>query len=213
MSAGDSDAIDFQTWLTPAQALESLAGKWPDAEIRKRWIYRRLASGQIVSIAATFSHNRQVSTGEPTAIRPEFWADPWRQLDADFWETGDITITDEEPFVGVMILPDTTPMRPTNRMELFDVRFDPTAFPEVPVANSDDVVDPTGTDLPPLPTAETKRYLTVYLEAFGEQVTEGKALTATRAAYPKNSISREQFRELLRELRGPGKRGKPPIRG
>jgi hypothetical protein len=213
MNANESVEIDFESWLTPAQAL-ALRPSGRELEAHKRWICRRLASGQIRAVAANFSDAIQSQAGGPTTIATKLWSEPWRKLDGDFWETGDITFTDALPLMPVISVGNSRGLKPTQRINLFDVRLDPAAFPQSGDERTD--VEEGESDagpLTPLAEAEAKRFLRVYLAVFGNGVAEAQALTAIRASFPEHTVSRDRFREILRELRGPGKLGKPPTRG
>ena len=211
MNADEGVGSDFESWVTLAQAL-ALRPNDRELEAQKRWIYRRLASGQIRAVAANISYGPQSETGGPTTIATKFWNEPWRRLDEDFWETGDITFTDANPLMPVISVGNSRGLKPPQRVSLFDVRFDPAAFPRAGDERTD-VDESDIAPLKPLAEAEARRFLQVYLMVHGNGVAEAQALSALRAAFLKHSVSRDWFRAILRELRGPGKPGKPPTRG
>lgn len=65
----------------------------------------------------------------------------------------------------------------------------------------------------PLAVAEMERFATLYVGIYDSAAVEGNALTAIRACFPNNSIGRDAFFKIFREIRGPGKRGNPAFRG
>lgn len=82
-----------------------------------------------------------------------------------------------------------------------------------PVRQPVEPVMPPMPRLKPLAAGEMRRFAQLYIELWQNAAVEGKALTAVRATYPNNSIGRDAFYKIFRELRGPGKRGNPAFRG
>lgn len=62
-------------------------------------------------------------------------------------------------------------------------------------------------------TGEMRKFAKLYLEIWGTAAKEITAWEAMKACYPDGIIGRDPFLKEFRELRGPGKRGNPAIRG
>lgn len=97
-------------------------------------------------------------------------------------------------------------------LKMFGVRFWPGGLPGgMPL---DD--EPNGGEATlqrkPLGEAERRRFCELYLSLWGEAATEAKALQAAKAAYPDSLVSRDPFNATFRDIRGPTKRGKKPLR-
>jgi len=80
-------------------------------------------------------------------------------------------------------------------------------------AGDDEVPEARKTEKAPLAMGEMRRFAELYLSIWEGSAVEGKALEAIRATYPENSIGRDAFFKIFREIRGPGKRGNPAFRG
>lgn len=65
----------------------------------------------------------------------------------------------------------------------------------------------------PIGTGEMRKFAKLYLEIWGAGAKEIPAWQAMKACYPDGIIGRDPFLKEFRELRGPGRRGNPAIRG
>lgn len=207
-------AAEFQHWLAPAAALARLPANWTERQ-RCDAILHRMKNGSLLVVARSFvgiDAEGRKSQGF-TILEPAMWSDPWRPRDRDFWTTGDIEF-DNDPGIDIMyrvnLYDEPRHDGPTIVVYFSDVRLHPESFERAfegqLVEEGEDESGEAGT---PLAAAELERFVRAYLAAFGESATEMKALTAIRASYSDHSIGRDVFLAKFRELRGPGRVGKP----
>lgn len=194
---------DFERWLKPCDALERLPADWG----RGHSINAVLTNLKVGMIQA-WTRAGRLTTADGLkhvsfhAIPAIYWDElSWTNGPEALWVTGQVSF-----HIGRR----TKGAEPGDWIEhiFTDVRFDPGQF--TAAFDLETTVDSSVlANAAPLSVAETRRFLTVYLDVFGTEVVEAKALSALRACYPEHSIPRDQFREILRELRGPGSIGKP----
>lgn len=212
-------AVEFERLMKPADALARLPADWSIGTKRDA-IMRRLGDGSIPAIAKScVIRDRDGSRRYDFAVlEPRMWAEPWNASGRDFWQLGDVSFDDLPPpqLVYVFSLDDPPEgERPVVIASFKDVRIDPDSFARefAGYLAADDAQDKAGEIGPPRGTpiaaAEMERFVRLYLDLWGEGAREIKALEAIRAAYPGSSIGRDVFLAKFRELRGPGKVGKP----
>jgi hypothetical protein len=208
---------EYERWV-PMEDARSLL-PW-DVRKSRRWIASRLATGELkASARLIISETRYEATNEAYALVPKIawsdWSSAARQ--GDEWDTGDCTLVIRGGYSESVVL------------LCREIRFDPEPFARfagevgaLGLEAREQGTEPTPTNetstsklpkLPQLAEAEARRFARLYLEIWSESAVETKALTAARACYPANSIGRDWFYAIFRELRGPGKRGNPAFRG
>lgn len=200
---------EFEHWVKPGEALERFHPAGDVAE-RKRAIIRRLATGRL--LAGGYGDTKLV------VILAARWRD-WHVSDASLWTIGDVTFSrGGRPLGGPVLFVDGAeynPPEPEESVTFTEVRFDPdtlghefSSAAAAAAAASPEPEEHGGSGK--IASAEVERFVTLYLEIWGTAATEMKALAAIRACYPDASIGRDSFLAKFRELRGPGKVGKPP---
>jgi len=218
MAGEPLSAADFEQWMKPVDALARLPGDWNE-RTRRGAIVRRLADGSIPAVARSCVVKDRGGTHRYSlmVVEPKLWSEPWNSYDRDFWQLGDLSFDNALPMELVYVVSlDDAPRddRPTVTASFKDVRLDPAAFEQEFAGYLDQAAgDPDKSRTSPIAAAEIDRFVRLYLELWGDDAREMKALDAIRATYPDRSIGRDTFLARFRELRGPGKRGKPPIRG
>jgi hypothetical protein len=133
--------------------------------------------------------------------------------DGALWTIGDVTFSrGGRPFDAPVLFVEGREHNlppPLETVSFVGVRFDPTRLGDgfdgsqaVPAATDQQSAGK-------ISAAEIERFARLYLEIWGAAATEMKALAAIRCCYPDASIGRDTFLAKFRELRGPGKVGKP----
>lgn len=185
----------YHACLSPMEALERYQ---LDARLAVVQLMRNLLADRVQAVADEARWNDGDEYGRTQfAIIPHWiWRTIKPEVESDFWLTGYL----ETYFPG-------EPYNSHRWAELFEVRFWPDGLPPPPPEEADT------SRTSPLPEAEQRRFCELYLGTWKDAAYEGKALSAIRACYPDKAISRDPFFVIFRELRGPGKRGKPPNRG
>jgi hypothetical protein len=202
MAVQPPTAAEFAEWLTPAEALARFHPGRDEAE-RKRGIIRRLGNGQL----------RAAGYGEGglVCILAARWRD-WNISDGSLWTIGDVSFSrGGRPFDAPILFVEGreyNPPPPLEAVSFVGVRLDPTrladGFEEGQALTA--ASDQAGGKIA---AAEIERFARLYLDIWGAAATEMKALAAIRCCYPEASIGRDTFLAKFRELRGPGKVGKP----
>jgi len=201
----DSDSIAqlYPTWCTPADALSRLPQSW-DYKTKVRWIAERLTGGLIRAASpAHLLKTQNEATREFRFILPIYWKD-WACLaDSDFWAAGDVTFYNAIR-MGFGVVTTGT---------FYSVRLDPAPFAEFdgggePPAKPAAQV-PKADERKPPASAELKRFCRAVLSEWPD-ASEDWLREKAVLFFPDNRIRRDPFREILREIRGPVKRGKKP---
>jgi hypothetical protein len=198
----DLTTEEFDHWHKPQEVFAMLPPglDWSTIALS---IGRRMLDGLIQTAAETI-----VSKGEPRGpvkLDPSVWRDlvhtgPGIQR---FWQTGEYEVS----------VP--TVYNNTARARVYGVRLDPEGVRKLigslttrPVASAPvltapiEAPPPAADDRKPLPSAEQRRFCELLVGVYGhEAATESLARRALTAMYPDRSVSRDGFRDLLREVR------------
>lgn len=202
-------AGEYSRWMTTADAKTLLASQdgWSESTAVKTMI-QRLKDQLIDSVARNLVWKFQGQREEHSfrVFSVSFWPDEVAHHAHNFWKSGDIELY--VPAEGHAIR-----VGPT--MSLYSVRFRPEHIRAIMPPREDLSLASDKKDEPktPLADAELRRFCRLYLDTWGHSATETKALAACKAIYAENKISRDPFRDIFRELRGPVKPGKKVSRG
>jgi hypothetical protein len=199
----------YARWITPSDAIELLPEDWGRGKIVDA-LTRELENGGIRSAAR---RGLIRSEGAETVltyclIDKIFWSERrWSIGTEDLWLTGQLSFHQGiSPAWSIL----RKGSNPWVEHSFSGVRFHPEDLSDAFSVETISKNQPLGQPIAP---AELKRFVELYLGIWGDASTEGKALDAARACYREKSIGRDPFREVFRELRGPGKPGKPASRG
>jgi hypothetical protein len=188
---------EFETWLTPPEALHELHSLGDYAS--ERQMFEHLCAG-LVKAAARLMPVR--AGGEPIErcrIPRDWWVHANNiEHGCDFWKVG---FVDFVPDHGTSI-------------KAFGTRFEPDgvrAIIPIPANRPAASSSSTAATAPPLSDADRMRFARVYAEVFGASATEPRAFQAVKAAYPEKFVARDRFLADFRAIRGkqvPGRKGK-----
>ncbi|MEA3064425.1 MAG: hypothetical protein QOJ27_864 [Sphingomonadales bacterium] len=132
----EPEAADFESWLTPKEALAAVPSDVEESQ-RRKWIMRRLREGQIVAAAerVTLADMQGERIVLNVTVDREYWG--WRE-DGDWFASGDLDVTDapEITSAGERVALDAWRYGPkkhgptVHKTALFlGVRLDPAGFP------------------------------------------------------------------------------------
>lgn len=219
MSKGADSAItaeEHARWLKPDDALTRLPTDWGRGHaVNALTTHLRMGGIRAVARRGLIATESGQETVDLYLLDPALWDEnQWVQGPGALWVTGQVSFRRGSRLAEVLRQPPEQWIEHT----FTGVRFDPiqfnAAFDLEAASESENAnQDVTSQERKPIAPAEMKRFAQLYLEIWGEQAREGKALEAIRACYPEAGIGRDPFYTNFRELRGPGRRGKPPIRG
>lgn len=197
----------FEDWLTPAQALDLLPlDEWGSGHC----IDAIITNLKIGALRAVARHGL-LATGDPRTV--EFHQIPAGYWDDGLWVRGSeaLWVTGQVSFHRGSKLGELLGHHHEEWIEhvFSGVRFDPIGFASTFSLDVAGAGRPVTETRRPIAAAEMERFARLYLDLWGEAATEMKALSAIRACYPDAVIGRDAFLSIFRELRGPGKVGKP----
>lgn len=206
----DSEGVKeaFLTWLSPRAALERLKEIGNSSECR-RALLDRCRSGLLMAGAATYVKTGRSGgeTSEYVVVPRSVWQEHAPTLHDDFWNTGSLH------WGSLRYNSDT-------QYAVYGVRFDPAGIAkmltdaglDVPSEPASEItVAPTADERPPLAKVEYERFCRAIIAGWGNEVTQDWAYEKAVLFFADKRVARDNFRSILRSIRGPmkpGKRGK-----
>lgn len=196
---------EFETWITPADALSRCPEGW-GRETMIKWIDGRLEAGHIGAVARSVrpATEREVIR-KMFVIPPLFWKGFPCLAEFDFWKTGDVTLYQRVGGGGHLI------------GDFFDVRFDPAGFAALPATRRFFPSEPdpealavqgerkTRHGLPALRVELLNEWHALFQKAYPNG-TKSLAEKSAQGMFPNHSVDRQAVRELFPNAR----RGRPP---
>lgn len=204
MASGGITAEQFQTWLTPAEAVAKLASAFQtDDQVARVTLLHALRSKVAIALAEKSSWDN----GARQRALAEIPADEWDEIDSYdlFWTTGHMAYEtrDETYYGGTKYVP----------LHRFGVRLEPSRVksllpPEPLQDQSSPEVERTESERPkgpPVSDADLKAWYELYGRVYGgtKEDTEATAVKSAQGMFPTKSVSRDR----VRDLRGEQKRG------
>lgn len=185
----------YDLCVAPLEALKLLnLGSHDLAVIQMQ---RELKSGRIKAVCdeAIMFVDGQKTNQKFAVIGSWFWYLTYPDSDLDFWKTG---------YVQSLLPANIGQTEWQGDIEFFGVRFSPVNLPGFNQSNDDEIATDDENEKPTVSKSDLGKWYQVFLGVH-EQASEALALQSAQSMFPDKSVPRQ----MVRDLRGPQKRGKP----